>query len=83
MVLGIHDITLPGIWDTIHFTSRDMGYYPFYFQGFNILFTFRDIGFMKTNYGYICQFLRDTCLFTSRVMGYLVLPIQAFIVFAI
>ena len=37
MVLGIQDVTLPGIWDTIHFTFRDMGYYPFYFQGFNIL----------------------------------------------
>ena len=29
------------------------------------------------NYGDICQFIRDTCLFTSRDMGYLVPPIQA------
>ena len=44
-------ILFPGIWDTIHFTSRDMGYYPFYFQGYGILcstflFTFRDIGYL-------------------------------------
>ena len=42
-------ILLPGIWDTIHSTSRDMGCYPFYFQTYGIiclifLFTFKDIG---------------------------------------
>ena len=26
-----------GIQDICHFTSRDMGYYPFYFQGYGIL----------------------------------------------
>ena len=44
---------------------------------FNILVTFRDIESLeKNNYGDICQFIRDTCLFTSRDMGYLVPPIQ-------
>ena len=31
------------IQDICHFTSRDIGYYPFYFQGFNIFVTSRDI----------------------------------------
>ena len=26
-----------GIQDICHFTSRDIGYYPFYFQGYGIL----------------------------------------------
>ena len=26
-----------GIQDICHFTSRDMGYFPFYFQGYRIL----------------------------------------------
>ena len=26
-----------GIQDICHFTSRDIGYYPFYFQGYKIL----------------------------------------------
>ena len=67
---------------------RDTGYLSFCFQGYRILFillpaiwdtvfnifiTFRDIEY----YGDICQFIRDTCLFTSRYMGYLVPPIQA------
>ena len=26
-----------GIQDSRHFTSRDIGYYPFYFQGYGIL----------------------------------------------
>ena len=26
-----------GIQDICHFTSRDIGYYPFYFQGYRIL----------------------------------------------
>ena len=30
--------------------------------------------FWKINYGDICQLIRDTCLFTSRDMGYLVPP---------
>ena len=34
-----------------HFTTRDMGYYPFYFQGYRILcsifFTFRDMGYLE------------------------------------
>ena len=34
-----------------HFTSRDMGHYPFYFQRYGILcsiflFTFRDMGYL-------------------------------------
>ena len=33
-----------------------------------------DICFGDICYGDICQFLRDTCLFTSRDMGYLVPP---------
>ena len=28
--------------------------------------------FMKINYGDIWQFIRDTCLFTSKDMGYLI-----------
>ena len=28
-----------GIQGTCHFTSRDIGYYPFYFQGYGILCT--------------------------------------------
>ena len=44
----------------------------------NILVTFRDIEYLgKISYGDICEFIRDTCLFTSRDMGYLVPPIQA------
>ena len=80
-----------GIQDTIHFTSRDMAYYPFYFQGYGKLsillseilntihFTSRDMGycvqycvyfkiywiFKNINYGDVCQFVRDACLFTS------------------
>ena len=58
----ILSILLPGIWDTV----------------FNISVTFWDISwFGKNNYRDICQFIRDTCLFTSRDMGYLVPPIQA------
>ena len=30
--------------------------------------------FWKIDYGDICQLIRDTCLFTSRDMGYLVTP---------
>ena len=60
-----------GIQDTCicHFISRDMGYYPSYFQEYGtqfsiILLTFRDI-----HVGYlgklmdICQFIRDAYLF--------------------
>ena len=39
---------------------------------FNIFVTSRD----KFNDGDIWQFIRDTCLFTSKDMGYLVPPIQ-------
>ena len=28
-----------GIQDICHFTSRDIGYYPFFFQGYRILFS--------------------------------------------
>ena len=42
---------------------------------FNILVTFRDIEyFWKINYEDICQLIRDTYLFTSRDMGYMVPP---------
>ena len=54
----ILSILLPGIWDIVS----------------NILVTFRDSGFRKINYGDIRKFIKDTCLFTSRDMGYLVPP---------
>ena len=43
MFLGVNDIC--------HFTSRDIGYYPFYFSGYRILcsiffVTFRDIEYL-------------------------------------
>ena len=71
MVLGIQDIC--------HFTSSDIRYYPFYFQGYGILssifWLLSGISiFKKINYGDICHFIRDTCLFASRDMGYLVPP---------
>ena len=72
---------------------RDTGYLPFYFQGyrilsillpgiwntvFNIFLYFQGYQiFRKTNYGDICQYIRDTWLFTSRDMGYCYHPIQA------
>ena len=65
-------ISLPGLWDTINFTSRDMGYcvqYFVYFHGHLVL--------RKNNNGNICQFIRNTCQFTLRDMGYLVPAIQA------
>ena len=45
-----------------HFTSRDMGYYPFYFHVYGILwsiflFTFRDIGYL----GEVTMWIWDTC----------------------
>ena len=52
-------------------TSRDIGYYPFYFQGYGILcsiflFTFGDIGYFgKITMG-IFAGIWDTCPFTSR-----------------
>ena len=50
-----------------------MGYLVQYFRYFQGYWKFR-----KINYGDICQFIRDICLFTSRDMGYLVPPpIQA------
>ena len=45
------------------------GQYFSYFQGY--------WKFPEINYGDICQFISDACLFTSRDMGYLVPPIQA------
>ena len=49
--------------------SRDMEYYPFLFQGYGILCSiFCLLSWIldrKINYGDICQFIRDTCLFTS------------------
>ena len=68
-VLGIHNIchfTSRDIVYTIHFTSRDMEYCVQYFGYFQEYWVFR-----KIKYGPICQFIRDTCLFTSRDMGYL------------
>ena len=35
--LGEACIGILGIQDICHFTSRDIGYYPFYFQGYGIL----------------------------------------------
>ena len=66
-----------GIQDICHFTSRDIGYYPFYFQGYGILcsiffVTSRDIDYSGNLIMGI--FIRDTCLFTSRDIGYLVPP---------
>ena len=58
---GILSILLTGIWDSIHFTSSDMGYcvqYLFYFQGYWL--------FGEINYWDICQFIRDTYLITLR-----------------
>ena len=46
----------------------DMGYFV-YFQGYLVV--------RIINYEDICQFTGDTCLFTSRDMGYFVPPIQA------
>ena len=53
----IFTILLPGIQDSIHFTSRDIGYYPVYFQGYRIL-TILLSGIWDTNH------------FTSRDIGY-------------
>ena len=59
----------------------DIGYYPFYFQGYRILCLMFSllprILNIQEKYGDIWQFIRDTCLFTTRDMGYLVPPIQA------
>ena len=67
---------------------RDTGYYSFYFQGyrilsillqgiyntmFNICVTSCDIEYdKKINNGDVLQFIRDTCLFISIDMRYLV-----------
>ena len=76
---------------------RNTGYLPFYFQGyrilsillpgiwdtvFNISVTFRDIEYLGKLFGDICQLIRDTCLFTSRDMGYLVPPYTSLIIHA-
>ena len=55
----ILSILLPGIWDTV----------------FNILVTFRDIDYLgKLIMGIFANIIRDTCMFTSRDIGYLVPP---------
>ena len=80
----------PGYKWGLYIGFRETGYLPFYFQGYRILSIlllgiwdtmFNIFGyfqgywlFKKINYWDICQFIRDTCLFTSRVMGYLVPP---------
>ena len=46
-----------------------MGYLVQYFCYFQGYWKFR-----KSNYGDICRFIRDICLFTSRDIGYLVPP---------
>ena len=51
-----------------------MGYlvqYLRYFQGY--------CKFRKINYGDICRFIRDICLFTSRDIGYLLPPYTSLI----
>ena len=55
-----------------------MRYCPSYFQGYRILCSIFCLlsGILilrEINHGDICQFIRDTCLF-SRDMGYLVPP---------
>ena len=37
-----------GIQDICHFTSRDIGYYPFYFQGYRILYSISGKKIKKT-----------------------------------
>ena len=64
-VLGIQDI----------FSSRDMVYYPFYFQdNRSLCWIFRllsgNLKLKKIIYGDIYQLIRDTCLFTSRDILY-------------
>ena len=57
----IFGIVRQGIWDTIYFTFRDMGYSV----------TFRDKRYLEKNdYGDIYQLIRDTRVFTSRDVGY-------------
>ena len=57
------------------FYFRDIGYFPFYFQGYGILCSIFVLlsGILNIleiiNYGDICHFIRDTCLFTLRNMG--------------
>ena len=63
---------------------RDTGYLPFYFQGYRLLSIFsQEFGiscsifcyiqgywiFWKINYVDICQFIRNTCMFTSKGYG--------------
>ena len=84
-----------GIQDICHFTFRDMGYFSFYFQVYGVLVIllqgiwdtvfiifiyFQGYRiFWKIDYGDICQFIRDTGLFTSRDinMDIVIPPIQA------
>ena len=65
-------ILLLGIWDTIHFTSRDIGYcvqYFVYFQGYGI---FREI-----NNGDICQFYGILASLAQGIFDISSPPIQA------
>ena len=43
--MGIHEACkgVLGIQDICHFNSRDIGYFPFYFQGYGILFSISGI----------------------------------------
>ena len=45
--------------DICHYTSRDIGYFPFYFQVNSILCSILGTFIRKLNYGVICQFIRD------------------------
>ena len=63
-----------------YFISRDIGYYPFYFQGYGMLCSIFDYfqghsKFRKISYGnsYQITCIRETCQFTSRDMKNLVL----------
>ena len=89
----IKPLRVLGIQDTCCFTSRDIGYYPFYFQGYRILLNllpgiwdsvFNNLVyfqgyciFRKNNYGDVCQFISDTGMFPLRDFGYLVPPYKA------
>ena len=82
------NMTFQGRYWGLYRGFRDTGYLPFYFQGYMILTILLSgvqyLGYFqgywiirKISFGGICQFITDTCLFTSRDMGYLVPPIQA------
>ena len=54
---------LPWIWDKL---SIYFHVYAIMGSVFNIFVTVRDIGYLEKKKIYIYQFIRDTCLFTSR-----------------